>query len=1015
MPKYSRQKDPGQKYECFCGIYPVLGHPHPVSRTTRYRHLQEAEQLERNPPPLANGSTRNANRYDEMEVDQVGVGANLEFEGYQDWGNSSGDEERNLDEDIQSNHSWNRVGTPPPSPPGSPLLGASDEEANEDEDGFLNITAKDYCEYERWFGEEQEELNEIFAETLTEEEIDSFKMLCIRLFGHISQRNYERIRYSFKDKLKLLSTYCLHKKLAQLSGIAPVSIDCCVNICHAFTGKYKDDTHCSFCKQPRLDLKGKPRQQFEFLPTTPWFQCYFNNPEMVQQMSFQANYVQEKGAMDELYDGTRYKTLCKSEIVVEGEPQGVRFFSDKRDIAYSIMLDGVQIMDNPALGQSLCWPLMAQNLNLPASERAKLRNLIPLGIIPGPRQPKDFDSFLAPFVEEALDQARGVRTFDVTTGHHFTLRAHPIIISGDMQAIKHVIQMKGTNAKCPCRACKLEGIYLAAAKTYYIPLANPRNNRNIIPDGRIVPELDPTDTSFDPLGLPLQTHERIQEQLREMDDARNKTERDNLAKEYGLTDHLILDRIPSIQRPDSYPHEFMHLFLLNHCKELVSLWAGTHTGLGDDPGTGSFIIPFDDWCEVGRETEEATKYLASSFIRPLPNIQTHFDCYIAEHWAFWICYIGPAVLRGRLPKKYYDHFLELVGIMKCLHSINNTTARIMALRERIAHYVEVFEKYYYQYDFECLCVCKSTLHALLHVPDDVLRCGPVWVSWSFSIERYCREVTACARSMVLPWTAIAKSVRQMSQLSALACRFPELRKAMLFGKNNVPVNASRMEEIKPGYEERILRFPRLREFLLEPTVRWRIAQYFHTNFPDNTFNEWHEFIPPRCERWGKLRIRNAEDTGPGDCIRSARVTNPLSPYGKRDASFIRRDKNERNQRKKPEMEDVYAYGRLEFIVAIMLPVNVNFGIKSPQLHVLAYIIEASGAEGDAASELITFTKFGRGIVLDVSSVLGLAGRVFTRGIKKNGEWVVIDRGEAIQRTAFDIPEEAQEDEGEDEE
>ncbi|CAE6495886.1 unnamed protein product [Rhizoctonia solani] len=194
-----------------------------------------------------------------------------------------------------------------------------------------------------------------------------------------------------------------------------------------------------------------------------------------------------------------------------------------------------------------------------------------------------------------------------------------------------------------------------------------------------------------------------------------------------------------------------------------------------------------------------------------------------------------------------------------------------------------------------------------------------------------------------------------------------------------------MEEIKPGYEERILRFPRLREFLLDPTVRWRIAQYFHTNFPNKTFNEWHDFIPARCERWGKLCIRNIEDTGPGDCIQSARVINPLSHYGKRDASFIRytfqRDKNERHHRKKPEMEDIFAYGRLELIVAITLPVDVNFGIKSPQLHVLAYIIEASGTEGDAAGELITFTN---------------------------------SSGEAIQRTVFDIPEEVQEDEGEEE-
>ncbi|CCO36722.1 hypothetical protein RSOLAG1IB_12254 [Rhizoctonia solani AG-1 IB] len=669
-----------------------------VSRATRFRHLKRAEQ---NTTPLpVDTNSDNQNDQKDMDLDQEAYNAlDAGFQGYTGTGNppeSDGESmDGCLDNDNWSDRSWDRIGTPPPSPPRSPLPGASDKEPDEDEDGFLNITAEDYREYDRWFGEEQEQIDEILGDLLTEEEIDSFKMLCIRLFGHISQRNYERIRFSFRDKIKLLSTYCLHKKLARLSGIQPTTVDCCINVCHAFNGQYTEETQCSTCGAPRFDNKGKPRRVFEYLPTTPRFQGFFNNPEMVRKMEFRANYVQEKGAMDEIFDGTRYKELCKTPIVVNGEPQDVCYFDKKtgrRDIAYAVMLDGVNIMDNAASGHSSCWPIMAQNLNLPPSERAKLRNLIPLGIIPGPNQPKDFNSFLLPFVEETIEQARGVRTFDITTGRHFTLRAHPLIISGDMQAIKHVIEMKGVNAKCPCRACELTGIWHAGAKTYYIPLANPQNNSGAIPKDRIVADLDPTDTSFDPLDLPLRTHNRILEQLGEMDSARTKKEYNSLAKEYGLTGHSVLDRIPSIQRPDSYPHEFMHLFLLNHGRDLVSLWTGTYKGIGDNLGQEASLIAFEDWCEVGRETEEATKTIAASFIRPFPNIQAHIECYIAEHWAFWLVYIGPVVLRGRLPKTYYDHYLELVDILKCLLSINNTTARIKTLRKKVAHYVERFEE-----------------------------------------------------------------------------------------------------------------------------------------------------------------------------------------------------------------------------------------------------------------------------------------------------------------------------------
>ncbi|KAF8700610.1 hypothetical protein RHS03_06610, partial [Rhizoctonia solani] len=942
-----------------------------------YQHMKTAKEARAQAPPSVDTSSNEDDHSNDIEMDPLPP--QEEFQDSQDADNHMDFDwqstHTHLDDNTQSNQSWENIETLLPSPPQSTLLGASDEEFDKNKDRFMDITKED-C----WFREEWEKLDKIHnfnlvADTLTEEEMDSFKMLAIHLFGHILQRNYEQIQYSFKEKLHLLSTYCLHKKLAQLYGIKPVTVDCCINVCHAFTEQYAEETCCSTCKQQQFDAKGKPQQVFEYLPTTPCFQGYFNNPDMVQQMEFWANYVHQEGAMDKVFDGTQYLDLCETPIVVEGKPQGVSYFNKKtgqQDIAYSIMLDGVTIRKKAAKGNSSCWPIMGQNLNLPASKQAKLWNLIPIGVILGPRQPKDFNLFLVPLVEEALEQPHGVWTFDITTGHHFILRAHPIMVSGNMQAIKHVMEMKGTNARCPCHACHLHGIWLEPAKTYYIPLANPCNNHDIIPDKRIVPKLDPIDTWFDPLGLPLCMHKGIQEQLQLMDAAQTKKEYNRIAMECGLTSHSILDQIPLIQCPDLYLHEFMHLFLLNYGLDLVSLQTGMYKGLGMDAGMGTFILPFLEWCKVGHEAEAATKTIAAPIIQPFPNIQTHIKCYISEHWAFWLIYIGPVVLQGWLPKKYYNHYLELVNIMKCLLSINNTTAQIEALHEKIAAYAERFEELYYQYDYEQLRMCKSVVHALLHAPNNVLCCRPVWGYWSWLLKRYCQEVTACAKSKVLPWTGIARYVLQMSQLSAVACCFPELQKAMLFGKSSTPVNVTQMEEIKPGYKERILRFPCLCKYFLKPNLCWPIAQYFYTNFPVCSFHEWLEFIPEHCKHWGKVCIQNAKDTGPGDYIQSAVATNPFSPYGKHNASFVKH-----------------------------------------KLHVLAHITEAEGAEGDAASKMIAVTKFGQSIILDISLVMNLAGRVFTCGVVATGEWILIDQGKAIQQTAFDIPKEAEEEEVDD--
>ncbi|EUC57653.1 hypothetical protein RSOL_227160, partial [Rhizoctonia solani AG-3 Rhs1AP] len=332
--------------------------------------------------------------------------------------------------------------------------------------------------------------------------------------------------------------------------------------------------------------------------------------------------------------------------------------------------------------------------------------------------------------------------------------------------------------------------------------------------------------------------------------------------------------------------------------------------------------------------------------------------------------------------------MELVDILRCLLSVTNTRARIDRLKIEVAHYVQGFEELYYRYQYERLFLCKLTVHAILHVPDDIIRCGPVWVYWSFSMERYCREVTFCVKSKILPYTTISKHVIQLAQVGAISCRFPEIRKALLFGKNDVPVGekaVSKMEQVYPG--------------------------------------SWYKFIPKRCDRWGKLRIADG-----GDCIRAAKVCNPTSVYGKRDSSFIRfsyeKDENEDDPHAEVKMVTAVGYGRLDLILVITLAgktppdddddENENEKDKEdkgededeaePITHVLAQITEAKGVEGDATTELITYRELGRSFVLDIKNVEHVAARVFTRGQEPNGEWVVVDRSQGVARAEFAVNE-----------
>ncbi|CAE6421370.1 unnamed protein product [Rhizoctonia solani] len=201
----------------------------------------------------------------------------------------------------------------------------------------------------------------------------------------------------------------------------------------------------------------------------------------------------------------------------------------------------------------------------------------------------------------------------------------------------------------------------------------------------------------------------------------------------------------------------------------------------------------------------------------------------------------------------------------------------------------------------------------------------------------------------------------------------------------------------------ILQFPRLRGFPLNNEVRQRLAAFFHTNYPEQTFHAWLDFIPERAERWGKLRIPDG-----GDSIRCAGVVDPLSPYGKRDLSFVRytfqKDANENFPNLNIRMVEAFGYGRLNFILALALPADEDFGLDEPRLHILAHITEAKHGEGDATTKFVSFAKFGRLIILDISSVQRLVGQVRTEGTKASGEWYVIDRSLDMAEAVFQPPE-----------
>jgi len=158
------------------------------------------------------------------------------------------------------------------------------------------------------------------------------------------------------------------------------------------------------------------------------------------------------------------------------------------------MMDGVQVVRQKTHD---VWPILLIQNNLPPDMRYKKDNLITVGIIPGPKQSYDFESFLHPLIDQFKRWKRGVRAWDGFRREWFVLRASIIQVGGDQPAVASLMGMKGPRGKFPSRMCSFE---VQARQGYYYPLLSPRNlPRNVEP--RAVVEYNPLNLRYLPAPL----------------------------------------------------------------------------------------------------------------------------------------------------------------------------------------------------------------------------------------------------------------------------------------------------------------------------------------------------------------------------------------------------------------------------------------------------------------------------------------------------------------------------------
>ncbi|THG96098.1 hypothetical protein EW026_g5670 [Hermanssonia centrifuga] len=234
---------------------------------------------------------------------------------------------------------------------------------------------------------------------------DCTVFLSIEIFlglDNASEDHHDRVRDAIarhSPEIQMLSLDQVKRRVEQISGLHPVYDDMCIDSCIAYTGPFADLDHCP------MRGCGKPRYRQDIFARTQKKVPVKRSLTNIVGPLIQAMWRSQEGA-----EAMRYRQRCTEHVLRElmTNDNKISELSDyihgtaylqavhqghigDNDTVLLLSLDGAQLYRSKA---SDVWIYIWVFLNRSPDSRYKKQNVMVGGIIPGPKKPKNLDSFL---------------------------------------------------------------------------------------------------------------------------------------------------------------------------------------------------------------------------------------------------------------------------------------------------------------------------------------------------------------------------------------------------------------------------------------------------------------------------------------------------------------------------------------------------------------------------------------------------------------------------------------------
>jgi len=423
--------------------------------------------------------------------------------------------------------------------------------------------------------------------------------------------------------------------------------------------------------------------------------CYKSLKESLQTLLLKSDFVSncqlwhenqiDEPILNNIYDGNIWKEFFN---VTETPLINYSFSANKYSFGLSLNVDWFQPYSHTTYSMGALYITV---LNLPRFLRYKRENVVLVGLIPGPHEPKnDINSFLKPLVDELQDFWAGV-PLTVCNGNEKTtelVKSAVLCVTCDIPAGRKVCGILGHSANLGCSKCLKVFPGQAGNKDY---------------------------SGFDIINWPKRTNEYHRSSIEKISKCKTKTKRKDEESNYGCRYSYLLE-LDYFDPTRMLSIDPMHNLFLGTGKRMLSIWEEQQLlEKKDFVGIQEFV---DKTCvppDIGRI--------------PL-KIASGFSGFTADQLKNWINIYSIPALFHILPTEHLEcwrHFVYACRILckQCLSPADIEVAHNMLLR--FCTKVECF------YGKEAI---SPNFHLHCHLKQILLDYGPSQELWLFSYERY---------------------------------------------------------------------------------------------------------------------------------------------------------------------------------------------------------------------------------------------------------------------------------------